>query len=151
MDRFTKFKPSRTFVVGIACAIVFVVVVTLLTLWSQGRALPPSDLVQAPSTTNSAPSSESQDWRLAPSYPKTEAEKAYYNVWGFCPNIYAPGWKRYRLDISSTGEVTAVNLTFSELLTTAKAEYDEGIREGKFPPGVPTDFQVALGKECKIG
>ena len=85
------------------------------------------------------------------SYPRTEAEKAYYNVWGFYPEIYAPGWKRYRLDISSTGEVTAINLTFSELLTEAKAEFEKGTREGKFPPGTPTDFQIALSKECRIG
>jgi hypothetical protein len=151
MSRFTKFKPSKTVAVGIACAVVLVVAVTLFAQWSQGKALPPTDLVQTPSTETSAPSPESQDWRHDPSYPKTEAEKAYYNVWGFCPDIYSPGWKRYRLDISPSGEVTAVNLTFSELLTTAKAEYDEGIREGKFPQGAPTDFQVALGKECRIG
>lgn len=151
MYRFTKLKPSKTVTVGVACAVVLVVAVTLFMLWSQGKALPPNDLVQTPSTETSAPSPENQDWRLSPSYPKTEAEKEYDNVWGFCPDIYSPGWKRYRLDISPSGEVTAVNLTFSELLTTAKAEYDEGIREGKFPPGAPTDFQVALGKECKIG
>lgn len=151
MYGFTKFKPSKTFAVGIACVVVFVAAVTLFTLWSQGKALLPTDLVQTPSTDTSSPSPESRDWRDDPSYPKTEAEKAYYNVWGFCPDIYSPGWKRYRLDISPSGEVTAVNLSFSELLTTAKAEYDEGIREGKFPPGAHTDFQVALGKECKIG
>jgi hypothetical protein len=123
MSRFTKFKPSKTVAVGIACAVVLVVAVTLFAQWSQGKALPPTDLVQTPSTETSAPSPESQDWRHDPSYPKTEAEKAYYNVWGFCPDIYSP----------------------------AKAEYDEGIREGKFPQGAPTDFQVALGKECRIG
>jgi hypothetical protein len=85
------------------------------------------------------------------SRPRTEAEKAYYNVWGFCPEIYSGSWHKYRLDISPTGEVTAINESFGELLTKAKTEFDKGNRDGKFPPGTPTDFQVALKKECPLG
>lgn len=55
MSRFAKLKPSKTVTVGIACTVVLVVAVTLFTLWSQGRTLPPTDLVQTPSTETSAP------------------------------------------------------------------------------------------------
>lgn len=143
MSRFAKFKPSKTVAVGIACAVVLVVAVTLFTLWSQGKALPPTDLVQTPSTETS----ESAKPKLTP-----EEDTPEYQFWAnFCGNIrilMSSGGVEWHINLLPGEKIGLSSPNIDSLIATKRPYFEKMFAQGEFSADTPRDFRVAIKERC---
>lgn len=143
MSRFAKLKPSKTVTVGIACAAALVVAVALCTLWSRGKALPPADLVQTPSTETS----ESAKPKLAP-----EEDTPEYQFWAnFCGNIrilMSSGGVEWHINLLPGEKIGLSSPNIDDLIVAKRPYFEKMLAQGEFSADTPRDFRVAIKERC---